>query len=576
MGIDEKPNSEAMAAAMKAEFPPPEHALGERRVETVAMGDGCRLATRVFLPEGKGPWPVVLIRNPYAGPMSAIMGAAADILNGKGYATVLQDCRGTGGSEGKWEPFVNERADGLDTIEWLRARDWQDGNIGMFGASYLSFAQWFVADKLPPEVKTLYVMVAGTERQRQMYMNGMFRHEIYTSWAVENAGAGARLDQGRAYQEGIRMRPHIEMDEALIGARLQWYRDWVTQVGADNPLWTEGPWRELQLIPGKIDIPICMVAGWFDHHLDGMVRAYGNLKPETRARSRFIVGPWTHGLQPQGDLEYPGSQILGPMGLKDAIEWFDHFLRGLPLHGRVGEVEAYEIGSGSWKSYPAWPPASAPKRLFLRIRGGDKKGGALVASSPADGESISYDYDPAHPVPSLGGSGMLAWMNPLLRGAPPSSVLQPEPGYRPDVLSFVSEPFAESLVIAGSMRARLFVSSDAADTSFTVKLMELRPAGKAYNIEDGIATLAFRRGIGSPVAYEPGTVVPLDMELWPIDWKVAAGSRLRVDVSSSNFPAYHAHPNRPGPWAEIADATVARETLYAGGDLASFVELPVL
>jgi putative CocE/NonD family hydrolase len=165
-------------------------------------------------------------------------------------------------------------------------------------------------------------------------------------------------------------------------------------------------------------------------------------------------------------------------------------------------------------------------------------------------------------------------MNPRLHGAPPSSVAQPEPGYRPDILSFLSEALTEPLTIAGNIRVRLYVASDAADTSFTVKLMELRPDGKAYNIEDGIATLAFRAGIGKPVAYEPGTIVSLDLELWPIDWKIAAGSRLRLDLSSSNFPAYHAHPNRFGPWAEVAEAVVAHQTLHTGGDCASYVELP--
>jgi uncharacterized protein len=565
---------DGVIAAMKAEFPGPVREIGERRVEMVAMRDGVGLATRVFLPKGKGPWPAVLIRNPYAGPMTAMMSAAADVLNGSGYAVALQDCRGTGDSEGEWEPFANERADGLDAIEWLRHEAWQDGNIGMFGASYLSFAQWLVADSLPPEVKTLFIMVAGTERHRQMYMNGMFRHEIYTSWAVENAGAGQDIDQGRAYQEAIRMRPHIGMDEALIGKRLQWYRDWVSQVGSDEPLWTSGLWRELQLIPAKIEAPICMVAGWFDHHLDGMSCAYANLSAEAKAKSRFVIGPWTHDLQTRGDLRFPGSQILGTMGLRSAVEWFDHFLKGLPLKGPLGTVEAYEIGSDSWKSYRSWPPVSDPARFFLRIDAGGAKAGALSPEPPTETASVSYDYDPADPVPTLGGSGVLAWMNPRLRGATPASVRQSEIGYRPDVLSFLSDPFSRSVAIVGRIRVRLYVASDAEDTAFTVKVMELRPDGAAYNIADGVATLAYRAGIGAPVAYERDAIVGLDIELWPTDWRIAALSRLRLDVSSSNFPAYHAHPNRSGPWAEALSAVVARETLHSGGACASFLELP--
>jgi putative hydrolase, CocE/NonD family len=558
-------------AAIKAAFPSPSHALGERRTEKVAMRDGAALLTDLFLPEGAGPWPTVLIRNPYAGPNAMMMAAAADALNGEGYAVVHQRCRGTSGSEGEWEPFVHERDDGLDCLDWLRVQGWQDGNIGMFGASYLSFAQWFVADRLPPEVKTLYLFGAGTERYRQMYSGGMFRHEIYTCWALGNCGLDPSIDIGPLYQKAIRMRPHVDMDETLVGKRLDWYRDWVGQAGFDNSLWQEGCWPELQSIPSRIAVPICIVAGWFDHHLDGMMRAYANLRPETRAKSRLIVGPWAHDLETHGDLEFPGSQVLGPLGLTGAVEWFDHFLKGRPLRGKAGTARVYVIGDGRWREWPSWPPQTRCATYYLDAGAS----GTLSETIPEAARALSYDYDPEHPVPTRGGSGLLAWLDPRMGGAAPASLLQPEPGYRPDVLSFVSEPLPESATIVGRTRVRLLVSSSAEDTAFTAKLMELKPDGKAYNIGDGISSLAFRAGIERAAPYEPGTAVSLDLEFWPIAWRVGAASRLRLDVSSSNFPAYHAHPNVAGPWASIASVRVARQTLYAGAPGASFIELPI-
>jgi putative CocE/NonD family hydrolase len=158
---------------------------------------------------------------------------------------------------------------------------------------------------------------------------------------------------------------------------------------------------------------------------------------------------------------------------------------------------------------------------------------------------------------------------------PPASVIQPVPGAREDVISFISEPVTEDVRITGRIRARLFVSSDAEDTAFTVQVMEVFPDGTAVNIRDGITSLAYRNGAASPLEYTPDEVVEAVIELWPITWTVKQGSRIRVDVSSSNFPAYHAHPNIAGIWANIPDTKTALQTIHLGGDYASRIEIPV-
>jgi putative CocE/NonD family hydrolase len=187
----------------------------------------------------------------------------------------------------------------------------------------------------------------------------------------------------------------------------------------------------------------------------------------------------------------------------------------------------------------------------------------------------SYTYDPSDPVETVGGSCLLSVYgdSPYLPKA--ASVLQPEPGYRADVVSFLSEPLAQNLLIAGQIKVALHVSSTAEDTAFTVKISEVLPSGEAYNIADGITSLAYRNGSPTAIDYVPETIEKIEIELWPIGWRLRTGSRIRLDISSSNFPAYHVHPNIAGNWAEMKEVRTAVQTLYWGGDYDSAFELPV-
>lgn len=256
----------------------------------IEMRDGVLLKTSMYFPAGTGPWPVIVIRNPYAA-ILPILAAAASLWTQYGYAVVLQDCRGTGDSAGNWTPFLNERNDGLDTIQWIMKQSWMNGNIGTYGHSYLSAVQWVMADRLPNEVKAMVLSGFTTERYRQHYMNGMFRHDVYTGWAIENSGVKNISTEG-LFQQAVHIRPHIEMDEQIFGQKLAWYRDWITNVSPVDDYWSAGFWSDLKEIPKNIHTPILMIDGWFDQHLDGMVRDYHKLPEETRRRSRFFIGPW--------------------------------------------------------------------------------------------------------------------------------------------------------------------------------------------------------------------------------------------------------------------------------------------
>ncbi|MBS4218048.1 CocE/NonD family hydrolase [Bacillus sp. FJAT-49711] len=544
------------------------HSLIETMVE---MRDGIKLFTRVYFPSGQGPWPVILERSPYP-QQKEFLAVTSKQFTKYGFVVVSQECRGKGDSEGIWTPFENERNDGLDTLQWIIKQEWMNSNIAMYGHSYGGFEQWILADQLPEEVKTLFIGVFGTERYAQMYMNGMFRHEIYTSWAVENSGVSIEGKLGDIYQNALKIRPHIDMDIQLFGEKFQWYREWITNVGKNSNYWEQGIWNLLSKIPKKLKVPLFLVGGWYDHHLDGMVKGYQKLSEDVKNKSKFVIGPWIHTLKPGGDLEYPNSNYNS---FKEAIKWFNHHLKKEDYSEPKGVVETYVIRNAQWKDWEGWLKSSHHLKFYLD--GGKSYGAnklALTNDSP-EPSHLSFQYDPEMPVKTRGGEALLAWISPDFRGYPPSSVLQEPIGKRNDILSFVSEALEKDMIISGSVKVHLSASTDVEDTSFTVKLMEVFQNGEAYNIRDGITSIRYRNGSEKPQGYQPDSIVELEIELWAITWAVKKGSRLRLDISSSNFPAYHIHPNKKGEWAEEGATIIANQKIYVGKGFHSYVEIPI-
>jgi putative CocE/NonD family hydrolase len=461
-------------------------------------------------------------------------------------------CRGTGTSEGTWEPFVNERRDGSDTLSWICRQEWA-GEIGLYGLSYLGFTQWMVADILPAKVKTMVISQAGIDRYHANYSNGMFRHDVYTAWAMMNAG---RPVDPSVYPECCLHRPQITVDEDMWNVKLDWYRDWISRSDFEDPYWHSGAWKNLREAATGIKVPVCLVGGWYDHHLEGMFFAYDRLAPAIKARSRFVIGPWNHGLGNCVDpYLLPGSEIAGPEAFCESFRWLDGILKGGPLPDTG--LDAYIIGEGRWQNYPQWPPVEQRKNYFLSPDEGDHY--SLQEEAGVAGKA-EYTYDPARPpVEAIGSESMMA-APPERRG----SRLQPQRAYRDDVLSFISEPVLENLLLRGKSRVRLFVSTDAEDTAFAAKLMELFPNGNAYNIRSGISSITYRNDASKRLSYKSGEIVELNIEFWPIAWTLHKGSRLRLDIMSTLFPEFHIHPNTVKPWALARETRTARQVIHCG------------
>lgn len=542
----------------------------------VAVRDGVELLTHVHLPAAKGKWPVLFGRTPYP-QLVPLLQASAKTWNEHGYVFVIQECRGTGGSRGKWEPFINERNDGLDSIDWIIAQQWMNGAMATIGSSYCGTLQWAMSDQLPPEVKTMFISFTGIERYVQNYMNGMFRHDIYTVWALGNSGIELSLkERERLYERSLAVKPHIEMDKLLFGQQLPWYRDWVSHVSADDHYWKEGFWFDLSKRPLGMEIPILLVGGWFDHNLEATYLSYSKLPRHIREQSACIIGPWVHTEDVAGDLSFPNHDLFGKRQIKAALEWFDAHLKG-ERKNTINGLHTYIVGDGTWSQHTNLLKASSWKHYYLSAKPSVEVEAAycLFDEPQLDEGKLSYCYDSANPVPTLGGSGLMNYLSGDEKAARPASVLQRPIGERDDVLSFVSEPFEHEMFINGRIEIRLSVASDAADTSFCVTIMEMFKDGRAFNIRDGVSSLRYRNGDGIAINYRPDSIVTVTIECWPITWKLQQASRLRVDVTSSNFPAYHIHRNTAELWSRQAIDIVAEQKLITGSQHISVIKLPL-
>lgn len=545
--------------------------------EMVPSGeDGIRLLTRIYLPEGEGPFPVVVTRTPYVMFKDDYIGIGrAYARHGIGY--IQQDCRGKGGSEGFFSPNVNERADGIALYNWLADQSWC-GDIGIFGSSYTALTGWIVGDSLPDKVKGMYLSHYGVDRHISCFRSGLFREDIMSGWAIDNAGEDIDRPErkpgqapGENYYEFYLFRPQVEADVNILGQKLQYYRDWITHTDYDDPYWNTGVWADLKRIPPLIDVPVTIVAGQFDHHEEGTVLGYERLNPATKSRSRLVLGSWNHSFEVT-PTHVPAGHAKDFDPVTDQFNWFYSLL--VRKEEPEAEVLVYNIEADEWRHFDSWP--IKPDRTMVMYLSSEPAGEkwnvlALLPSAPSGETTVTYVHDPENPVYAEGGETLFT--SSQRRG----SRLQSEPGYRDDVLSFVSEPLAEDMTIAGNVKVMLKVSTDADDTAFAFTLSEVTPDGDAYNMRTSIATLGYRNGLLEPrTKYEKGSETILEIESLPILWTVRAGNALRLDIKSSQFPEYAVHSNTEGVWAEQAETVKATQTVFAGGAEGSRIEFPLL
>ena len=515
------------------------------------MPDGVRLHMLQYKPEGKEVFPVLIQRGCYPF-QERIYEVFGEELARRGYGYIMQTCRGVGQSEGDWLPNENERADGLATLQWLNDQPWAE-SIGYFGASYLALTGWAVADAVPDKVKGMFLTVYGTDRFKSAYEKGLFRHDVLTGWSMANAGHPVTAD----YLESCKYRPHDAVDEALWGGRLPWYQEYIHSTRRSDPYWQSGWWKQLEGIPSRTKVPIYIVESWYDHHFGSAMNTWEALSSEAKQHSWLDIGCWNH--MSMACIEWGHQEHLENGDVRRLLEWFDLLLKRKEIPEK--RIRTYVMREDRWVTLPAWPVADAQmKKYYLR---GDQ---TLTEQLPEKkGEAVCFDYDPEDPCPSHGAESVLTTI------AEAGSLLQPEAGYRPDVVTWISEPLPETLRIEGGIKVHLTVRTDAEDTAFSAKLCEVFPDGKAYNIRSGITTLAADLPEGKQ--YVPGEEAQVRIDFWDIVWTVQPGSRLRLDISSADFPQYAAHSNYAGIWSEQAKTKVAHQQICIGEG--TYLELPL-
>lgn len=514
------------------------------------MPDGVKLYTVLYRPVSAESFPVLIQRSCYPAQME-LYKVYGEELAKRGYGYVLQICRGTGKSEGEWEPNVNERRDGLTTLNWLNSQNWAE-SIGYFGASYLALTGWAVADAVPEKVKGMMLTVYGTDRFKSAYEKRLFRHDVLTGWSMSNAGHPVSAD----YLESCRYRPHADVDEALWGGRLDWYQDWIHAVNREDEYWQQGWWKQLAEIPAKTKVPVYIVEAWYDHHFGSAMNTWEALSGEAKAHSWLDIGCWNH--MSENCIEWGTQKNLENGDVKRLLEWFDLLLKKKEMPQK--RIRAYVMREDCWKELEKWPLQSGiSQKYYLDSDKGLKE-------IPGEEGEIAFDYDPENPCPSHGAESVLTTI------AEAGTLLQPEPDYRADVVSFLSEPLKEKLPIGGKIKVHLTIRTNVEDTAFSAKLCEVFPDGRACNIRSGITTVAADMPKGS--AYMPGEAAEVCIDFWDIVWTLQAGSRLRLDISSSDFPQYAIHSNYAGIWSDQEKTRIAHQTICTGNKRC-YIELPL-
>lgn len=546
-------------------LPPFTHGAASPTTTTVALRDGVALHTQLFLPEGPGPFPTVLVRNPYE-LLNTLELFHCGLLNRYGYACVLQDVRGRLDSPGEWNPLVHERDDTLDAVAWLIAQPFVDGNVAMMGPSYLAASQLAAADSMPPQVKTLIPAVFGTELYEAFYERGLLRHDVLTAWATLMPDKGMRRWASSDYLAAAARRPAIDADVRYMTRQLDWYRSVLDSSNPKGPFWSTPAMQRFREGPARTHLPVLLLGGFFEPFFLSQARTWASLS--SQAQSVWLIGPWDHLGVPSGALAAPsGAEGSGLYPWPQLLEWLDHHLKGKPLRTlKPGTVRTLAFGSTEgWREHAAWPaPRSA---LELTLGAGEQAqscaGGSLAEAAGPD-SSATFVYDPAQPNPTRGGASLLSFAFYRWLGLTPGPAEQGNSCARDDVLTFRGAPLTTPLRLSGAPTLKLTVRSTAPDTAFVARLIQEHD-GKAVLIREAAATLAWPTAdAAAPQDYTPGSDATLQLDFWPLDWVAPAGARLRVDLSSSSFPALHAHNNRKGDWAREAGFDVATQTVVLG------------
>ena len=542
------------------------------------MRDGVVLRADVARPKEKGKFPVLLIRTPYGKNVNPKLAAA-------GYVVIAQDMRGRNASDGeftpKFLPGYRDAEDGYDTVEWASGLPYSDGKVGVFGISYPSWASWELASVRPPHLVAMFNGGYAT-RITDWELGGVLRIGRVQQWLFQSLGPDLRRRKGwgpphtpgdaRAWAVKDREKPlwYVPLkelpDEIAGGTREIWHA-WLDHHHEDV--------FDFEKRHCEVDVPVLHMTGWNDRlvltvdHFSGMTE--NGRSEETRRAQRMVVGPWSHGSngpRKVGEMDFGKSAEVDFDDLM--IRWFDYWLKG-KKNGvmREAPVKYFVMGENRWRTAEAWPvPEAKAMPFYMGSKGGANTpsgNGRLLRSAPSNEASDTYQYDPKDPVMSL-----------FLLSGQDAPHDQSQLDVREDVLVYQTPVLKKGVRLVGRPEVVLHARSSARDTDFIVKLIDVHPDGFSHQVSYGIVRARFRNGFDRPKLLQPGRVYEYKIQMLPTAVLFQPGHRIRLDVTSSDFPNFDRNHNTGGD--DYAEDTfqVARQEVFHGGKWASRVTLPVI
>jgi putative CocE/NonD family hydrolase len=539
--------------------PNPIYDLEYRYHVMTPMRDGVKLSSDIYIPKGKGPFPVILTRTPYGNndPMRA---ERLVYFAKRGFVTVFQDCRGRFDSDGDWEPFRTEREDGYDTLDWISKQDFCNGNIGVTGRSYEGYCSWIVAPDHHPALKAIIPIVPLPDPVINVpYQNGA----LFWNMIVWGLMVHARTNQNTGLINWPPLYNHVPLRtlDKACGFDSQTWQNW-----CDHPTF-DAWWKKVCYMHqwDKVDIPVMHICGWYD---DDGISTYKNFpgmrknapNQDTKDKQMLVIGCWPHKTNASsvvGEIDFGGGAVIDLNGIMfrffaKHITGEDHYAKPEP------RCRIFIMGKNKWYGFDDLPvPGAKTTKFYLHSYGNANSlfgDGILSTDAPTAKENPdNYIYDPDNPVPYVTDPVALQ----LGEACDQQSIER-----RPDVLVYTSEPFHEDIIICGRIFAELYISTDAKGTDFTGKLVDVYPNGRAIQVCDGIQRAEFRNSLEKPEWLEKGKIYKVTIDMWATGLCFLKGHSIRLEIASSAVPKFTRHLNTDTNQMDETNPIKANQVVY--------------
>ena len=549
----------------------------QNRIKTVlgvqtAMRDGVKLSADLYMPDKDGTYPVILIRTMY-GRQHTEYTLIAQVFASQGYVSVVQDVRGRFDSEGEFYPYIYEAADGYDTVEWAGTQSWSTGKVGTFGLSYWGSTQWLIAPNPSKYLKAIVPMNTSQDVYQRWIYNSIFRITDVLAWFYENSPRRGRSIKGIDWDKAVATLPLSKADDSL-GENIPTYDDWVHH-SIPGPYWDK---IRVDTKVQQITVPALIIEGWYDYYLDLAIGDFQRMITKSGSaeakKSMLMIGPWIHPMKssfPDADFGKEASALKQFIVI---LDWYDYWLKGKD-NGILakGPVRIFTMGSNTWTTHKEWPPKNMRCEEYFLHSGGNAQGltgdGLLTKALPGKEIPDQYEYDPANPVRSVGGTSIYG----SLKAGPFD---QKSVESRKDVLVYTTAPLTEDIEITGPVTLVFYASSSARDTDFAVKLTEVYPDGKSVNIQSAVLRAKYRNSFDQPSLLEKGKVYKFELTVGSTSVRYKKGHRIRLQITSSNFPEYGRNLNTGEDNGTTSAMVKASQVIYHDSEHPSKLVLPVV